>query len=174
MNNKTLASVVKEARDKLGISQRELSRMTGIDNNTLAKIEKGERKKPNVLSLQKLSVVLKLDIAKLMKLADYSDDAIQAIVNNNYNSFAIHNENMPVIMLADIIEDSKEQILIRKILKELLDECDIKNMNIAKNLKENEIKKIMKQVEKTRKKIAEEIINYSELVDNLSKLLNEK
>ena len=174
MNNKTLASVVKEARDKLGISQRELSRMTGIDNNTLAKIEKGERKKPNVLSLQKLSVVLKLDIAKLMKLADYSDDAIQAIVNNNYNSFAIHNENMPVIMLADIINDSKEQILIRKILKELLDECDIKNMNIAKNLKENEVKKIMKQVEKTRKKIAEEIINYSELVDNLSKLLNEK
>ena len=174
MNNKTLASVVKEARDKLGISQRELSRMTGIDNNTLAKIEKGERKKPNVLSLQKLSVVLKLDIAKLMKLAGYSNDAIQAIVNNNYNSFAIHNENMPVIMLADIINDSKEQILIRKILKELLDECDIKNMNIAKDLKENEIKKIMKQVEKTRKKIAEEIINYSELVDNLSNLLNEK
>ena len=174
MNNKTLASVVKEARDKLGISQRELSRMTGIDNNTLAKIEKGERKKPNVLSLQKLSVVLKLDIAKLMKLAGYSNDAIQAIVNNNYNSFAIHNENMPVIMLADIINDSKEQILIRKILKELLDECDIKNMNIAKDLKENEVKKIMKQVEKTRKKIAEEIINYSELVDNLSNLLNEK
>ena len=174
MNNKTLASVVKEARDKLGISQRELSRMTGIDNNTLAKIEKGERKKPNVLSLQKLSVVLKLDIAKLMKLADYSDDAIQAIANNNYNSFAIHNENMPVIMLADIINDSKEQILIRKILKELLDECDIKNMNIAKNLKENEIKKVMKHIEKTRKKIDEEIINYSELVENLSKLLNEK
>ena len=174
MNNKTLASVVKEARDKLGISQRELSRMTGIDNNTLAKIEKGERKKPNVLSLQKLSVVLKLDIAKLMKLAGYSNDAIQAIVNNNYNSFAIHNENMPVIMLADIINDSKEQILIRKILKELLDECDIKNMNIAKDLKENEIKKIAKQIEKTRKKIAEEIINYSELVDNLSNLLNEK
>ena len=138
MNNETLASIVKNARNELGISQRELSRMTGIDNNTLAKIEKGERKKPNVLSLQKLSVVLKLDIAKLMKLADYDYDAIQAIVNNNYNSFAIHNENMPVIMLADIIEDSKEQILIRKILKELLDECDIKNMNITKNLKEKE------------------------------------
>ena len=45
MNNKTLASVVKEAREKINISQRELSRITGIDNNTIAKIEKGERKK---------------------------------------------------------------------------------------------------------------------------------
>ena len=36
MKDKTLASVVKEAREKLGISQRELSRRTGIDNNTVA------------------------------------------------------------------------------------------------------------------------------------------
>ena len=43
MNDKTLASLVKEAREKIGISQREVSRRTGIDNNTLAKIEKGER-----------------------------------------------------------------------------------------------------------------------------------
>lgn len=41
MNNKTLAGVVKEAREKINISQRKLSRITGIDNNTIAKIEKG-------------------------------------------------------------------------------------------------------------------------------------
>ena len=40
MNNKTLASVVKAAREKIDITQRELSRITGIDNNTIAKIEK--------------------------------------------------------------------------------------------------------------------------------------
>ena len=62
MNNKTLASVVKEARKNINISQRELSRITGIDNNTIAKIEKGERKKPNVLSLKKLSFVLNLSL----------------------------------------------------------------------------------------------------------------
>ena len=62
MNDKTLASLVKEAREKIGISQRELSRRTGIDNNTLAKIEKGERKKPNVLSLRKLALVLDLSL----------------------------------------------------------------------------------------------------------------
>lgn len=44
MNNKTLANVVKEVRKRINISQRELSRITGIDNNTIAKIEKGKRK----------------------------------------------------------------------------------------------------------------------------------
>lgn len=44
MNDKTLASLVKEAREKINISQRELSRITGIDNNTIAKIEKGRKK----------------------------------------------------------------------------------------------------------------------------------
>ena len=70
MEDKTLASVVKSAREKIGISQRELSRRTGIDNNTLAKIEKGERKKPNVLSLRKLYMVLGIYVKKLMKLCD--------------------------------------------------------------------------------------------------------
>lgn len=37
-------------REKLGISQRELSRQTGVDNNTIAKLEKGMRKKPNTLT----------------------------------------------------------------------------------------------------------------------------
>ena len=37
MNNKTLASVVKGAREKINISQRELSRITGIDNKDVYK-----------------------------------------------------------------------------------------------------------------------------------------
>ncbi len=68
MEDKTLASVVKIAREKLGISQRELSRRTGIDNNTLAKIEKCERKKPNVLSLRKLFMVLGIDVKKINEI----------------------------------------------------------------------------------------------------------
>ena len=39
---------------KKGISQRKLSRQTGIDNNTIAKIENVSRKKSNALSLNEL------------------------------------------------------------------------------------------------------------------------
>ena len=39
---------------KKEISQRKLSRQTGIDNNTIAKIENVSRKKSNALSLKEL------------------------------------------------------------------------------------------------------------------------
>ena len=48
---------------KKGISQRKLSRQTGIDNNTIAKIENVSRKKPNALSLKKLAFVLNLELS---------------------------------------------------------------------------------------------------------------
>ena len=110
MENKTLSSVVKSAREKLGISQRELSRRTGIDNNTLAKIEKGERKKPNVLSLRKLSVVLKIEFENLLKLSDYSEEDIVAITSDSYNNIAIIPENAPVLLLDDLLKQFKEEL----------------------------------------------------------------
>ena len=49
MNDNTLASAVKETREKINMSQWELSRITGIDNNAIVKIKKVERKKLNDL-----------------------------------------------------------------------------------------------------------------------------
>ena len=89
MNNKTLASVISSAREKIGISQRELSRRTGIDNNTVAKIEKGERKKPNTLSLIKLSKELDIDLKLLLELSGYTkEDAImfENLIKDNPNN----------------------------------------------------------------------------------------
>ena len=74
---KTLAEAISTSRKKLGITQRELSRRTNIDNNTIAKIEKGERKKPNVLSLKKLAFALDIDSDKLLKLAGYTKEEIK-------------------------------------------------------------------------------------------------
>lgn len=89
MDNKTLASVISSAREKIGISQRELSRRTAIDNNTVAKIEKGERKKPNILSLIKLSKELDIDLKLLLELSGYTkEDAImfENLIKDNPNN----------------------------------------------------------------------------------------
>lgn len=77
MINNNLAAIIKTARETLKISQRELSRRSGVDNNTISKIEKGIRKKPNVISLIKLSEVLDIDIGKLLKASGYSKNEIQ-------------------------------------------------------------------------------------------------
>ena len=88
MNNMSLATLVKEARLNKKISQRELTRRTGVNNNTISKIEKGERKKPNILILKKLSLELELelDFEKLMKLSGYTTDEIAiAAIKIYYN-----------------------------------------------------------------------------------------
>ena len=89
MNDNTLASAVKETREKINMSQWELSRITGIDNNAIVKIKKVERKKLNVLSLKKLSSVLNLSLEKIMELCEYSKEEIDSTVNNFYSSMVI-------------------------------------------------------------------------------------
>ena len=54
------------------MSQRELSRRTKIDNNTISKLENGTRIKPNILILMKIGIELSIDICELMRLSGYS------------------------------------------------------------------------------------------------------
>ena len=86
MNNMSLATLVKQARLSKNISQRELTRRTGVDNNTISKIEKAERKKPNILILKKLALELELDFEKLMELSGYTTDEIKIAAIKIYYS----------------------------------------------------------------------------------------
>lgn len=171
MNNKTLASVVKEAREKIDISQRELSRITGIDNNTIAKIEKGERKKPNVLSLKKLSSVLNLSLEDLMELCDYSKEEIEATVNNSYSSIVIKPENAPILVLDDIVNQMQDELYIKMVIKELLDNCNLEELSIISELDKKEQNRVIKLIKKYIKDNAKEIENKKESINDLNKLL---
>lgn len=174
MNNKTLASVVKEAREKINISQRELSRITGIDNNTIAKIEKGERKKPNVLSLKKLSSVLNLSLEMLMELCEYSKEEIDSTVNNSYSSMVIKPENAPILVLDDIVNQMQDKLYIKMIIKELLDNCDLEELNFISELNmkdKNRVIKVMKSYIKNNEK---EIKKQKQSIDDLKRLLTEE
>ena len=173
MNNKTLASVVKEAREKIGISQRELSRITGIDNNTIAKIEKGERKKTNVLSLKKLSSVLNLSLEDLMELCDYSKEEIEATVNNSYSSIVIKPENAPILVLDDIVNQMQDELYIKMVIKELLDNCNLEELNIISELDKKEQNRVIKLIKKYIKDNAKEIENKKESINDLNKLLTD-
>lgn len=173
MNNKTLASVVKAAREKIDISQRELSRITGIDNNTIAKIEKGERKKPNVLSLKKLSSVLNLSLEDLMELCDYSKEEIEATVNNSYSSIVIKPENAPILVLDDIVNQMQDELYIKMVIKELLDNCNLEELSIISELDKKEQNRVIKLIKKFIKDNSKEIESKKESIDDLNKLLTD-
>ena len=68
-----LGKVIAEAREKVGISQRELSRRANMDCAEVSRIEAGKRQKPNVLYLKGIADTLNLSMVDLMKLAGYKD-----------------------------------------------------------------------------------------------------
>ena len=68
-----LGKTISEARQKMGISQRELARQANMDCAEVSRIEAGKRLKPNVLYLKGIAETLNLSMVDLMKLAGYND-----------------------------------------------------------------------------------------------------
>lgn len=174
MEDKTLASLVKSAREKVGISQRELSRRTGIDNNTLAKIEKGERKKPNVLSLRKISYILNIKLEELLKLSGYNEQDIEVALNQNHNNITILNTNSTIIMLEDIINDSKNELVAKEILNEIMSKIDYENIDYLKNLSSKNKKIAIKNFKNLIKNNEKDIKNLKESIEKGLEILNRK
>lgn len=72
-NTTELGKTISEAREKVGISQRELARQANMDCAEVSRIEAGKRLKPNVLYLKGIAETLNLSMVDLMRLAGYND-----------------------------------------------------------------------------------------------------
>ena len=66
MVEKNIGEVIAEAREKKGLSQRQLAKLANINNSELSKIESGVRKEPSPKILRKISNVLDVNYSDLM------------------------------------------------------------------------------------------------------------
>ena len=66
-----LGKLIKEKREELGISQRELAKKMGVANTLISKIELGKIKTPNFLITLKLSNLLNINLIDLLEVTDY-------------------------------------------------------------------------------------------------------
>ena len=65
-NSKIVGEVIAEAREKAGLSQRQLAKKANINNSELSKIEAGIRKDPSPRILRKISNHLDVNYNDLM------------------------------------------------------------------------------------------------------------
>lgn len=141
----TLGELIKEQREKLGISQRELSRQTGVDNNTIAKLEKGVRKKPNTLALKKIAYILNVDLKKILKLAGYSPEDI------DYECFLTTNNIMmksqgggPILYGPEVVDYFRDIRLAQQSILHLIDNFEFDSLEYnVDNV--DEIKEVVKR-----------------------------
>ncbi len=68
MNNRSLGSVLKEAREKLGMTQRALADQTGVEPSHIAYIEHGTRR-PSLSLVKRIADALGLNRRELLFLA---------------------------------------------------------------------------------------------------------
>lgn len=151
----SLAEAISVSRKKLGITQREVARRTGIDNNTIAKIEKGERKKPNTLSLKKLAYILDIDQDYLLQLAGYNDEEIKIANNAVGANMYMKGNNDEVILVEELILQAEYKKMAYPALVELIDTADINSLKYLEGKSKQDITKIKEGI----KILRDEFIN---------------
>ncbi len=77
-----LAEVLKRKRIKLGLSQRELGRLSGVSHTEIFRIENGERLEYNLTILLKLCDTLGINIVELLIATGYLSKNYMDILKN--------------------------------------------------------------------------------------------
>ena len=154
-DNITLGELIKNKRESLNISQRQLAKMANMDCAELSRIEAGKRKKPNVLFLQGIANALNLSLVELMKLAGYNDvDLIWGKnkednrSNKDYDTIINNYKNFYFDVLEDIEIRRKNALECKDILSDLIDRID--NPDFYKDkLTMQEISNKLKEISRT-------------------------
>ena len=62
-----IAKIVKQLREKTGLSQEKLARLADVSNNTIINIEAGKQNNPTIETLKKIAKALNVPIEDLIK-----------------------------------------------------------------------------------------------------------
>lgn len=62
-----IAKIVKQLREKTGLSQEKLARLSDVSNNTIINIEAGKQNNPTIETLKKIARALEVGVDDLIK-----------------------------------------------------------------------------------------------------------
>ncbi|MGN0973905.1 MAG: helix-turn-helix domain-containing protein [Bacilli bacterium] len=118
-NDKSVGEIIAEAREKKGISKRELSRIANISDTELARIESGEREIPNPKTLRKISKYIDINYNDLMYAAGlgFQVTPLNPFLTNYYSSLkgdqivdAILNTSAMIKNWEELVESFKQKL----------------------------------------------------------------
>lgn len=167
MQKKELADVIREARENKGISQRELARQIGVDNSSIAKIEKGHINKPTELVLKKIAKCLDIDIVELLKLADYDDNDIEFITSQTEKNIMSYFDDAPLYEVNQMIDYLEKELKATTNLRNAMVHSNLDNIDTMADLDNKEKKKL---IEDWNYQVQEHNFKISNLEETITKL----
>lgn len=148
-----LGKVIAEAREKVGISQRELSRRANMDCAEVSRIEAGKRQKPNVLYLKGIADTLNLSMVDLMKLAGYNDieinwgqDFTDRRSTADYQRQIKEYDKFYFDVLEDIDNRRKNAFACKGIIADIIDKLELSKIENREIITSDEILENLKEV----------------------------
>ena len=148
-----LGKVIAEAREKVGISQRELSRRANMDCAEVSRIEAGKRQKPNVLYLKGIADTLNLSMVDLMKLAGYNDieinwgqDFTDRRSTADYQRQIKEYDKFYFDVLEDIDNRRKNAFVCKGIIADIIDKLELSKIENREKITSDEILENLKEV----------------------------
>ena len=140
-NKKNIGQIIKEAREYLGLSQRELARKANIDNGEVSRIEAGKRLKPNILYLKGIAQTLNLSMVDLMKLAGYDDidinwgkDLSVKRSTADYQKQIQSYEQFYFYALDNLEERRKVDFAVKGCIADLIDKLELASIEKKRNI----------------------------------------
>ena len=130
MTEKTIGEIIAEAREKKGLSQRQLAKIAKINNSELSKIESGIRKDPSPRILRKISNIIDVNYSDLMYMIGLGLEVtpLNYFIKSHYSSLSLEELDIAEINVLGSIENSEK--LVSSCKKQL------ENQNLTENEKE--------------------------------------
>ena len=165
-NNKTketLADLIKNARQKKGLSARKLASLLKISHTELNNIESGFRVKPSIIILKGIEQYLGIPFSKTAKLAGYSKETIKYGEDEIIVSYEMYDKKIKKIeeelKYVEFIVDQKRHIAMDvKECFEIIHNYLKNQKNTSKDIldKADLIEKYLSEIEKKYKRISKE------------------
>ena len=157
MQEKTIGEVIAEAREKKGLSQRQLAKLANINNSELSKIESGIRKDPSPRILRKISNYIDVNYNDLMYMIGLGIEVspLNPFIKNYYSNLKGEELNNAEVNVLGSIENNEQ----------LIKSCE-ENLN-KENITDKEKELLLHTIEDTEYQIntSREIIKLIESIE---------
>lgn len=112
MSEKTIGEVIAEAREKKGLSQRQLAKLANINNSELSKIEAGIRKDPSPKILRKISTIIDVNYSDLMYMIGLGLEVtpLNYFIKNHYSKLNKDELDIAEVNVLGSIENSEKLV----------------------------------------------------------------
>ena len=112
-----LGNLIRNARTAKMLTEFELAQLVDTNVTRISRIETGITKKTSVNTLLQLSLVLELNFEEVLKLAGYTQEKVNSIIEDYYTKISKYNNYSYLLFLLNFMSVEEFNLLVEYLAK---------------------------------------------------------